>query len=585
MPAANEGAGRAWLAASTGLPTDRPPTREEAREVWKRQARGVYDMTNRARGADVAAQRASVVVAVLLALSGAGYIAGLVLLPQGSLTGLLIALHVIAGLVLLLAQVAGPAVMAADAVAEVTAKSAQAWASSPLPTSAWIAGKVVYYLQMQAMATLRVLPIVAASAMLGGLRLREVVVIAVVGLVWTFVAGVGVAAACLEPRPPGRFAAKRGAFGSALGQANPAFRGGTPPAAALAVVQIALGIAGLFIVLPFAFSGLHLSQAPPAVTLFVGAFCVFSPIAAGASAFFPHIGAEIVGRTIPMWMLSLLIGLAWAPLAVTIARLRWRPPDGSFGLGVRPAMLLAWSVSAAVVFGILRRTPMSAAVGLCIVLLAGVALAGLLAGATRLPDLAAAAVRRRDRFWGLDRRTAETHAITTLAAMLIPLVLLAPHGMFSNTHSAVGVLLMAIAVIPGGMVAAGMGREGRRGLARKESGDKERSYLRWFTFVFLIFVLATFAPLVAEVLRAFGFPGMATALSMSALLSPVHLLIALGRDVLGLGLPASSTTVGALAVSLAFGAQLGLALLARRLERRQDDANEPILYQPPPDFS
>jgi hypothetical protein len=65
-----------------------------------------------------------------------------------------------------------------------------------------------------------------------------------------------------------------------------------------------------------------------------------------------------------------------------------------------------------------------------------------------------------------------------------------------------------------------------------------------------------------------GLPPIASALHHLVLLSPLHLVIALGRDVLGLQVPAGTVSHRVWIVLAAFAAQGLLAVLARKLERR-----------------
>ena len=573
--------GRAWLPASTGLPTDRPPTREEAREAWMRQARGVFEMTRRSRVGDAAAARANVIVAVFLVLAGGAFFTGLVMLPAAAQGPLAISLHVVVGVLLLLAQIAGPSTMAGDAVAEVTAKSAQAWASSPLSTSAWVAGKSAFYVLTQAMVTLRVLPFAAASAMLGGIRLREVIIVGVVGLAWTFIAGVGVASASLEPRRQltARLANRPGVVRPALG-GNPAFRGSTPPAAAFAVVQIALGIAGIFMALPFALGGLQLSTVPAPVALILAALCVLSPIGAGASAFFPGLGITVAGLTMPMWVVSLIVAVAVAPGAVAMSRLRWRPPDGSLGLGVRPSVWFAWTIIAALAMATLSSSAASAAVFACALPLITAAIPALTAGSTRLPDLAAEASPRWRRVAGLDRSTAATHALLLLALATLAAALFAPRGLFASLPSVVGMLALAVACVPAAFVCAAAGREGRKAIVRVEAGVKDK-VLRLAQAVFGIMVFASFAPAVAAMLTALGLPWMRPVVDVFALVSPLHALLAVA-GVLELQLPGGAPAAEMGRAALGVTLQVALALLAVRLEKRSDAKDDFTYATPPP---
>lgn len=585
LPAEPSGAGRAWLPSSTGFSPDRPPTLEERREAWLRQARGVFDMTYRARGAAAAASRVMPIVGALLLLAGAGFLAGFHGMPPSTQRGLVIALHVIAGLLLLLSQLAGPSLMASDAVAEVTAKSSQAWASSPLPTSAWIAGKVAYYAMGQGMATLRILPFVGASAMLGGVRLREAAVIAGLGLLWTIVTGMAVAAAALEPRQhlAARLAARRGGLGGMLGQANPALRGSaTPPAAALAVVQVAVGIAGVFIAMPFAFGGFTMSSVPVPVALMLTAFCAISPIGAGGSAFVPGLGVDVAGSIIPMWLVSAGLALVWAPAVLAAARLKWRPPDSSLGLGVRPASAVALAASVAVILAIVRRDPDSAAVAALAAPLLAAFVTGLAAGATRLPDLAASAPRARDRILGLDRRTAGAHALIVLGLVTIAAMVVMPPGLFRHVPSAIGMLLLAAACAPVAILAGVTGREGRRSVAQLEAGIPDR-VLRPGSIALLAFVLASLLPLGAAVLAGFGIATLPDLLRLASLLSPVHSLIGLGRDILGLPLPTSPNAAGTAAILAGIAAQFVVAALVAWLSRRDPALDDIPAAPPPPD--
>ena len=165
--------------------------------------------------------------------------------------------------------------------------------------------------------------------------------------------------------------------------------------------------------------------------------------------------------------------------------------------------------------------------------------------------------------------------------MTLVAAVFAPSGMFAKVPSIVGMLLLSIAVVPCVFVAASMGRETRKGMARIEAGVKERA-LRPATLVFVAMVMASFAPVVAAMLTATGMKPFGDAVNVTSLLSPLHLVIALGRDVLGLQIPAGTgTPPGVWLVLMGLTAQAALAALARLLERRST-ATDDFAYTAPP---
>lgn len=556
----------AWLPASTGLPSDREPTRQERWEAWKRQAEGVHDMTRRSRFPLAQAQRSAWVFVAIQALVALGFLAGLVLLPPAAHAGLVMTLHVVAMALALLAQVAGPAVIAADVVAEVTAKSAQAWSSSPLATSAWVAGKTAFYLSAQVLATLRVLPVLAASAMLGGITLRQVILITCVGSAWTLVAGVAAAASSLEPRVSltGRMST-RGLFASRAG-VNPALRGGPPPGAALAIMQITLGFAGSFIALPFLLSGQQISSAPVPVRILVSVLAALSPLAAGLSALLP-LRVPMFGLDVPLWAVSLLVACAVAPMAIAIARLKWRAPDGSLGYGVRPTSLIAWLTLSLMLVGLCWGSPHALRVACLVTLPLAAVTATMASGATRLPDLGAGRVTGWRRAAALDRSTAEAHGMVVLAMLSALFGLLMPGGTFALTSPAAA-LLVAVASAPLVLVAGAVGRETRRSVARVEAGVKE-SVQRPASIVFALLLGGSFAPLFAVMADTSGHVAAGGFIRLAGLLGPVGTMVELAEQALGVAIPGFAwlpAIPGALVIAMAL--QWIVAVLAWKLEKR-----------------
>ncbi len=565
-------AGRAWLPASTGLPSHRPPTRREAFEVWLRQARGVHAMTCATRAPAGSLRRNMTALLLVQAVIALAFAAGFVLAPSDSHGGIAIALHVVAAAMLLIMLLGSAASMMQDTVAEVAARSGRTWASSPLPTSAWVAGKVAYYLEVQALLLLAFLPTAAASSAMGGIRLTEIAIVLAVAVAWTCVTGVAVAAAALDSRAQvaaARVLAARGmrfGRGMATGMGG---RGQVPPAAAIVVVQMALGFGAAMVLAPLAFSGKSLSALPVPASLALTALATASPMGAALTAFLPSLRVDVFGASLSPWVLSLVIVLAAAPVSIAVARLSWRAPDGSRGMGVRPGAWLLITVLGLLVAGIAARSPTGALVVASAIPAAGGFFASLRAGGTRLPDLAAGRVTGWRRIVGLDRATAAWHGIIVMGLLTLACSLGAPVASFGMP--AIGAAaLIALCAVPWCVFGAAMGREGRRVMARFEAGVKDRAG-RPVSWLFALVVVATFAGSIAGGLARLGFAPAARVVEMGAFINPVPVVVSVTRLLSGqasagpFDLPG---WLGPIAIPLALAVQIALAVLAHRLDAR-----------------
>ncbi|MEM7247590.1 MAG: hypothetical protein AAF533_19795 [Acidobacteriota bacterium] len=411
-----------YLPASTGLGSDGPPSSRDRWTAWRRQVVGVARMTAtlafRQQGALVLAERALVVQALL----------GLVLYLVNAFYPFQGMLTIFAAIAVTYAIGSGVVVftlMARDAVAEVTSKSRDHLATGPLPASAYLMGKSLFFVLLQCFLLCTRFPAFAAAAVVSPFGLGHVLLIFVVMAIWVFGTVVWVVrqASLAEQWPTSNdgddddqasFHRRIQSLARQSGQA-------AAQNASLQSAVIFLGPILAFLLAVFTMVGVNTHEM---VRLLMWA----APPLAAYAAFLPDIGIRLLGFALPGWAMTLVLHVVSVPASYYSAEARWKAPDRLRGLGLRWSSALAWSTPGVMTAGL--TSFQAAAHGWALLLIPILAGTWAAAQGTLSPvaDLGKRHLHGWRRILGLDRSTSWFLGLVVVALNGLLLARFAPSG-------------------------------------------------------------------------------------------------------------------------------------------------------------
>lgn len=443
--------------SSTGLPREREPTRAERVRIWGRQVEGARALWR----AEIERSKPfarSVSTLLLLQLVLALLVVPAVL--SETVLASLVPTVLLVGAVLLAVgwSLRGNALLTRMATADIASKAARTVRASPIPSGAWLSGKVLVVAENQAVGAALLFPALAAGAGLTDRSLLDVALLVAVPLVGVplpvAVAAIGLARS--EEPVAARARGARRIFKAPGGQPG-------QQAAQAAGITFFMVVFGAMLVA-------NLGGGGAGGSAFAWLAAVF-PVVAAISAVAPVMSVTLAGDLVPAWVPSVLLYAAITPVAWSFARLRLQPGDSPTGIELRMTATLAWGVLGLALGLLLDAGRAVPSQGLLAALVIAPVLAGFVAStwaaAMSVGDVATPHVRGPRRLVALVRETAEVHGLLVAVVVAVALAWRLPAD---PLVALVGALVLL--ALPSCVLGAVLGRSGWRGAESRQFDER-----------------------------------------------------------------------------------------------------------------
>lgn len=421
--------------ASTGLALDRAPTRRDRLRIWLRQAGSVLVATRRTRLGPSSAVRRGLLWLVVQAFGAAVLLLVLGAAEATVPAEALLAVPWPAVLALGLLHVAQVAGSEADLAREVEQGTLETLGASPLPSSAFLFGKLAAYQLEQLFGALCLLPCMALAYLVGGIGLGSIVAMVAIVQVAALAIGAWQVSGCHRALA-GRRKRKRSLTGRRTGL----------------LYAVGLGFWGL-VAWPIAqFQAL---QGNDLSTLL--AFLAVAPSVGLQATFVPGLTVQVFDWAVPAWVVGMGLAVAWLPLAFGDALSRWKRAPTTRGTLLRGGVLLGLVVETVVVSATLPSEPGLRAWWIVVAALLVVLLVPAWSVASTLADVAG---RGPARWWSVGtmaRRSAPAHAVLCLVLVVLAAALHAPASLPAWSLS-LAVLLAALPALAASLALAAVPR-------------------------------------------------------------------------------------------------------------------------------